>query len=364
MPLYIGLMSGTSMDGIDAAIVDTSTHTLIYGITKPYEQELKYQLEQLTKTQLISLADLKKLDTWVGHAFSEAVNDLLKQANMTKKDIKAIGSHGQTIAHNTKTSVPYTVQIGCAHTIAEHTGIPVVADFRTRDLVLGGQGAPFAPIYHQQLFANMSDEDVAIINIGGIANISIVSKTKPISGWDVGPGNCLLDAWIEKQLHQSYDHDGAWAKTGQIDHALLHRLQQDAFFKEAAPKSLGKEYFALSKLEALLPENYNPADVQATLIALTAFGIELAIQQCSDLPSQVFLCGGGAHNSALLDALRNRLPQCFVQSTAAIGVDPDFIEAMLLAWLASQTMQSIPIDLSTITGSRRPALLGAIYSVS
>jgi anhydro-N-acetylmuramic acid kinase len=364
MTLYIGLMSGTSMDGIDAAIVDINTHALIHGITKPYSQNLKHKLQRLINEPLLSLADISQVHTEIGKEFAKTVNELLLQAKLTKEAIQAIGSHGQTIAHDVKAQTPYTIQLGCAHTIAEHTQIPVVADFRTRDLVLGGQGAPFAPLYHQHLFANLTNQELAVVNIGGIANISLISKTKPTEGWDVGPGNCLLDAWIAKHQNKTFDYNGDWSRTGKIDDAILYRLQQDPFFTAPKPKSIGKEYFSLSMLENLLPKQYNPADIQATLTTLTAYGISLAINQCPNPVSRLLLCGGGAHNSALREILSQYLPECTIESTEVLGVSPDFLEAQLFAWLASQTMQSIPVDLTTITGSSKRALLGAIYPVN
>lgn len=364
MTLYIGLMSGTSMDGIDAAILDINTHALIHGLTKPYSHDLKHKLQCLLEEPFIRASELSQLNTHIGREFAIAVKDLLAEAKLSKENIRAIGSHGQTIAHDAKASTPYTIQLGCAHTIAEYTKIPVVADFRTRDLVLGGQGAPFAPIYHQHLFSKITDENLAVVNIGGIANISVISKTQPTVGWDVGPGNCLLDAWIEKHQNKPFDRNGDWSKTGQIYPPLFHALQQDPFFKEPKPKSIGKEYFSLNMLEKLLPAQYNPADIQATLVALTAYGISHAIDTHQNPIHRLLLCGGGAHNSALRKALTQSLPECTIQTTEDVGVCPDFLEAQLFAWLASQTLQSIPVDLSSITGSQKPTLLGAIYPVT
>lgn len=360
MKPYIGLMSGTSMDGIDAALVDVTHHRLIAGLTYPYPQDIKTLLSNLTNHQLINIAQFHHLHRMIGEAFAEAAHALLEKQCLTHEDVEAIGSHGQTVFHDPYAPTPYTVQLGCPHTIAERTGITVVADFRTRDMVLGGQGAPFAPLYHDVLF-NQYDKPLAVVNIGGIANITFLFREKSCVGYDVGPGNCLMDAWIQQHQHQSYDKDGEWAAQGQVIDRLLADCISDPFMQQAAPKSIGKEYFSLSWLEAYLNSNDKPADVQATLCQLTALCIAQTIQLQNSLPKYLFICGGGVHNQTLQRAITALLPHVDVQSSAAVGISPDYLEAQLFAWLAHQTLQQQPVNLKSITGAQKAALLGAIY---
>ncbi|MFI4918946.1 MAG: anhydro-N-acetylmuramic acid kinase [Legionellales bacterium] len=360
MTLYIGLMSGTSMDGIDAAVVELPENRLVYGITKKYSDALKQSINSLLDGSVISLASVCQLNTLIGREFGLAVNQLLQEAQISFKDITAIGSHGQTVCHDTSGSIPYTLQLGCGHTISALTGITVIADFRTRDLVNGGQGAPFAPLYHQELFAKIGS--VAVVNIGGIANISLITPNQPTRGWDIGPGNCLMDAWIYQHQGQAFDADGLWAAQGRVIPLLLTELLSDSFFALPAPKSIGKEYFSLSWLAQYLKKDYKPVDVQATLLALTAHSIaDTLINNKIPELEQLYLCGGGTHNRHLHAALESFLPDIRVKSSVAVGADPDYLEAMMFAWLASQTLNRIPVDLSSITGSNGPEILGAVY---
>ncbi|WP_454780908.1 anhydro-N-acetylmuramic acid kinase [Legionella sp. WA2022007384] len=363
MTLYIGLMSGTSMDGIDAALVDVSKNILLCGVTKKYSKEVKTHIDKLLSGADLSLASICQLNTLIGREFANTVNELLQKVKLSASDISAIGSHGQTVCHNTSGTIPYTLQLGCAHTISELTGITVVADFRTRDLVLGGQGAPFAPLYHQQLFNDVNDH-IAVVNIGGISNVTFINANEPIKGWDIGPGNCLMDAWIMKHQGASYDAEGAWAQQGEVIEPLLETLMSDSFIIAFAPKSIGKEYFSLSWLEHYLKEGYRPVDIQKTLLAFTAKTIADTVLNEREHIKKMYLCGGGAHNLALLQMLAQLLPQTSVMSIAKVGISPDYVEAMMFAWLAAQTINRIPVDLSTITGSRHPAILGAIYPVT
>jgi len=361
MSLFIGLMSGTSMDGIDAALVDSSTHTLVAGITRPYSQEIQAQLAEFSKTALISPIKLMQLHQLIGQEFSKAVMDVLAKAQCKPEDVTAIGSHGQTLYHDPLAAIPTTLQLGCAHTIAENTNITTVADFRTRDLVLGGQGAPFAPCYHQILFEKQ-DLPLVLVNIGGIANITILRKNMPPLGYDTGPGNTLMDAWIKNNQNIAYDANGDWARAGQVIKPLLKHLLDDSYFKQASPKSIGIEYFSYDWLSSYLEPNYLPEDVQATLVSLTAVSIADAIKADAPECKRVALCGGGVHNKFLCEQLKQALPLCWVDSTKALGVDPDYLEAMMFAWFAQQTIQNKIIDLTQITGASKPAVLGAIYS--
>lgn len=358
--LFIGLMSGTSMDGIDAALVDLSTHSLIAGITHPYSSEAKARINAVLNGETIDLKAYSQLNTFLGREFAKAALELMNKAQIPASAIQAIGSHGQTLCHDATADIPYTVQLGCAHTIAELTGVTVVADFRSRDLIVGGQGAPFAPIYHQALFKGQ-EYPLAVVNVGGISNVTYLVNDYDLSGYDLGPGNCLMDAWIQKHLGYDYDNNGDWASSGQVIQPLLETLLADPYFKRKQPKSIGKEYFSLDWLERYLLGDYSKADVQATLLRLTANAIALGIKSDAVAPSQLLICGGGAHNTALLNELSKLLPEMKVQSTDSININPDFIEALMFAWLAEKTLNHRPLDLRRITGSKHATILGAIY---
>lgn len=366
MTLYIGLMSGTSMDGIDAAVVDIKTNQLIDGLTIAYSQPAKLFLDEVLRAKGVSLGLLGQLNRILGIEFANAVNQLLKQSNLKSSDIVAIGSHGQTLCHDAADDIPYTLQLGCGHTIAELTQIPVVADFRTRDIVLGGQGAPFAPLYHEALFSQLNCP-LAVVNIGGIANLSVITPGKATEGFDTGPGNCLMDAWIYAKLGKAYDAGGSWAASGQVIERLLESLQEDVYFKKAAPKSIGKEYFSLAWLNyhinTLSDKRLNPEDIQATLLLLTALSVSTAILALPSSPKRVLICGGGVHNLFLLSKIRQMLPGLIVTSTQTQGVDPDYLEAMMFAWLADKAMNKISLNTPSITGARGPGLLGVIYPI-
>lgn len=362
MALFIGLMSGTSMDGVDAALVELDNNQCITGITRPYGVEARRFLDDVLHANAIDLGTLHQLNTVLGREFGLAVLELLEKANCSAHDVVAIGSHGQTICHDTTAAIPYTVQLACPHTIVEMTGICVVADFRTRDLVVGGQGAPFAPMYHQVLFAHQKTP-LMLVNIGGIANVTFLQESQPPRGYDVGPGNCLMDAWIQLKLNQPYDAGGAWAHTGRVIPSLLSELSSDPFFQQKPPKSIGKEYFSLSWLEPKLQKDYAPEDIQATLLELTAMMICNALDQIAERPTDIVICGGGVHNTSLIHALKRHSKEVQVVSSTQFGVDPDFIEAMMFAWLAEKTIHKVPLDLSALTGSKKPVILGAVYHV-
>lgn len=360
MALYIGLMSGTSMDGVDAALVDVDTNQCVAGIVRSYSEKSKVFLEEVLRAESVGLGTLSQLSSVLGREFGQAVLELLEEAHCAAQDVVAIGSHGQTICHDAMADIPYTVQLGCAHTIAEMTGIRVVADFRTRDLIVGGQGAPFAPLYHQALFGHHT-LPLVVVNIGGIANVTFLEQSQPPRGYDTGPGNCLMDAWIRTILSQSYDADGAWAASGHVIEHLLTEMLLDPYFQQTAPKSLGKEYFSHHWLTAKLHGNEAPEDVQATLLELTAMTIAQAVSQHVSKPSKVVLCGGGVHNRTLHHAIQRHLSDYQVVSSAFLGVDPDFIEAMMFAWFAEKTIQNKSVDMAALTGATKPVVLGVIY---
>ena len=359
MKLFIGLMSGTSMDGIDVALVDAATNTFIQGVTCPYGEQARRMIEEGLSAKH-GPGFYSQLNTVLGREFASAVLHLLDTTIIKAQDVIAVGSHGQTLCHDTTESIPYTVQLGCAHTIAELTGITVVADFRTRDLVAGGQGAPFAPIYHQAIFKDHG-YPLAVVNVGGIANISYLVNDTDVIGYDLGPGNCLMDSWIFEHHNQAYDKNGDWAASGTVIKALLDNLLNDDYFQKPYPKSIGKEYFSRAWLWQHMSDNYSATDVQATLLQLTAMSIAAGITILPDCPSHLLLCGGGAHNVALLRALSELLPHVSVNSTQAFDINPDFVEAQMFAWLAEKTLDFTPLDLRMITGAKYPAILGAIY---
>lgn len=360
MSVYLGLMSGTSMDGIDVALMDFQNNQLIAGRTYRYSEETQARLFAILQEKTASLASISQLNVLIGRDFAHAALALIEEANQPHHTIRAIGSHGQTIAHDAQALIPYTWQLGCAHTIAAMTGIDVVADFRTRDLANGGRGAPFAPLYHQALFQRQSNQSLVLVNIGGIANVSFFHG-KQVLGYDTGPGNCLMDAWIQRHQDQPYDKQGAWAQEGKVQAELLAALCADPYFNLPYPKSIGKEYFSLDWLQQCAEGHESPEDIQATLLQLTAWSIAAAIRGQDDKIDVLAVCGGGAHNQALLHALQEELPTTEVMSTEMLGVSPDFIEAMMFAWFAEKAIQKIPLDMHAITGAKKPAILGVIY---
>ncbi|MDP1615499.1 MAG: anhydro-N-acetylmuramic acid kinase, partial [Methylococcales bacterium] len=281
-------------------------------------------------------------------------------ASLNSSEIRAIGSHGQTICHAPQATPPYTVQLGCGHTISALTKLPVVADFRMGDIVLGGQGAPFAPLYHQVLFQNL-EKPLAVLNLGGIANLTYLMPDIRVKGYDVGPANALLDAWTFQHLGKTYDKDGAWAAQGKVIPALLERLLADPFFSKASPKSIGKEYYSLHWLSTFLTAEMLPEDVQATLLSLTITCVQRALEHDKADSKRLLVSGGGVHNIKLMQLLATALPHVNVESTAVCGIDPDFIEAMLFAWLASKNLAREPVDLRMITGSKEKRVLGCFY---
>jgi anhydro-N-acetylmuramic acid kinase len=358
--LYIGLMSGTSMDGIDAALVDTSTQTCIAGLTKAYSTEAKKALNQVLINPIQPPGTYSQLNTILGREFGLAALELLKKSQKSPQQIRAIGSHGQTICHDAQADIPYTIQLACPHTIAEMTGITVVADFRTRDLIAGGKGAPFAPLYHQALFKNQN-LPLAIVNVGGIANITYLESEEEILGYDTGPGNCLMDAWVQRHHGLPYDNQGSWASQGIVIKVLLDSLLKDPFFHQSYPKSAGKEYFSLNWLLPHIKEEYSAVDIQATILELTTVTIAESLKMVPICPQKVLLCGGGAHNLSLLNNLQKFLPASSISTTSIFSIDPDFLEAMMFAWLAEKTLTNTVLDLNKITGAKNKVILGAIY---
>ena len=373
---YLGLMSGTSADGIDAVLVSLAASgsvTLLASSHTTYATPLRDAIITMRKMDgpsTIAAATVRRLgelDTAIGEAFAAAANALLTQTRIAATDVRAIGSHGQTVSHYPEGDHPFSFQLGNAAVIAERTGITTIADFRARDIAAGGQGAPLVPAFHE--FAFRSDKAArAVMNIGGIANVTFLpdDRTLPVVGFDTGPGNTLLDTWIAHQLGKTHDENGKWAATGSVNHELLERLLSDPFFKTAPPKSTGQERFNLNWIEEGLGQLRHvpkPEDVQATLVALTVESISSAIDQFSPSPREIYLCGGGVHNKNLVEQLRERLTGRPVKLTSELGIDPDWVEATAFAWLAYRTIEGQPGNLPTVTGALHPAILGAIYKV-
>ncbi len=361
--LYIGLMSGTSMDGIDAALVrfgDASIEELTTH-EHGYPDELREQLRSaITHPGLRSVDDVADLHRAVGECFRDAANALLARAGVDAAEVTAIGSHGQTVRHEPDAPDPFSLQIGDAGIIAAGTGITTVADFRSADIAAGGQGAPLAPAFHDWLLRK-KDELRVVLNIGGIANVTVLpAGGDAATGFDTGPGNTLLDAWCRLHRGQAYDESGAWSAKGEVDSALLQRLLVDPYFSSPPPKSTGFEYFNLEWLEANGIAGIEPIDVQATLAALTARTVGDAIRERASDRCDVFVCGGGVHNRHLMRLLERELPGCRVQSTRTAGLDPDWVEAVAFAWLAKRRLEGETGSLASVTGAKHDAVLGVI----
>jgi anhydro-N-acetylmuramic acid kinase len=359
--LYIGLMSGTSLDGIDVALVDfASGAQLVQHQHCPLPEQLRRELLWLSQSNsTITLEQVGQLDTALGQAFAEAVSTLCRQHVIPTESIRAIGSHGQTLRHTPHGIYPYTLQLGDANIIAERTGICTVADFRRRDVAAGGQGAPLVPAFHQALFAQHHTQR-AVINIGGIANITLLSGHTAVTGFDTGPGNALMDAWCQQHWQMAYDDKGRNALLGHVDTLLLERLLSDPWLLQSAPKSTGRDIFQLDWLNKHLHDlTLSPETVLRTLNTFTARTIADALHVTGTL-HDVLVCGGGVHNALLMQNLQKLLP-CPVKSTSSVGVDPDYVEAMAFAWLAKQCLDGKPGNVVDVTGANGPRILGAIY---
>lgn len=361
MPRYLGVMSGTSLDGLDIALIQHDTHpTLLAHHYLPMPDALRAELLALCASGPDELARAAIAEQhWVELAAS-GIDALLQREGLSATDIRAIGSHGQTVRHEPARG--FTIQIGNPALLAELTGIEVVADFRRRDVAAGGQGAPLVPAFHEALF-DTRNIPCAVLNVGGFSNLSLIEAGQDVRGFDCGPGNVLLDAWVGKVRGEAFDRDGTWAVSGTASEALLSRLLSDPYFAGRGPKSTGRELFNLPWLESHLAElpPLPPADVQRTLLELTARSIVESLQQAQGGTAELLVCGGGAHNGTLMRRLQELLPNCEVASTATRGVPPDWVEAMAFAWLAHCCLERIPANRPSVSGARGPRVLGAIY---
>ena len=345
----LGLMSGTSMDGIDVAVIDVHQHQLIVAKTFPYSAPIYEKVKKVMNGECFDASFFAQLDREIGLEFANAANQMIQQMTPQQKNaLRVIGSHGQTVCHQPKGYLPFTWQMGCPHTISQLCARPVVFHFRNANIAAGGQGAPLAPIYHQQLFGKT--QEAAVVNIGGISNISFISPQR-MEGYDVGPGNCLMDAWIEKNLQLHFDSQGAWSASGTISYELLEQMSQDAFLTTQYPKSIGKEYYSMGWLENYLQGfHLSPQDVQATLCAYTVMVIAEQIKTQLPVNREVWICGGGAKNLEILKGIKIQLNQYHVRTTSEAGVSEDYLEAMMMAWLGWMRYTQQSINLHSIMG--------------
>lgn len=362
---YIGLISGTSMDGIDAVVASfgeagTELHATL---SHPYPAQLRNDLLHAVNNPAdCSVDEIGLLDRWVGECFRDAALAVMEEAGVSADDIEAIGSHGQTIRHQPDAARPFSMQIGDPSIIAQDTGVTTVADFRRADIAAGGQGAPLVPPFHRWLFGS-ADKSRVILNIGGIANVTILGAgDAPVTGFDTGPGNTLLDRWTAMHRQEAFDRGGAWAAAGTVIEELLETLLSYDYFDRQPPKSTGLEEFNLEWLEFRDALDFEPRDIQATLCELTAQTVADDIKRYAPETRELFVCGGGAHNEELLRRLASNLPETIVETTAVAGLDPDWVEAAAFAWLAMRRMKNQPGNLPSVTGASRKVILGAIHS--
>ncbi len=361
---FIGLISGTSRDGVDAALVlfEDEEPRLLHALTLPYGEPIASELEDL----LASGREPREaaggmLDEFLGRHFAKAARKVSEEAGIEMRDISAIGSHGQTVWHAPDADPPRSIQLGSPQVLLRSTRATVVSHFRQADLEAGGQGAPLAPLLHRRLFFR-SDEERAVLNLGGIANITFISADGRTRGHDSGPANCLLDLWIRQERGLDFDENGEWAASGRPVPDLLRDLLSDPYFARAAPKSTGLEYFNRAWLEPFLRNHPAlPADVQCTLSELTARTVAQAVSESAGSVARLLVCGGGAHNTDLLGRIAALLPDTRVEPTSQHGMHPDWVEAVLFAWLARERLAERRQDTRLITGAREPVLLGEVH---
>lgn len=366
--LYIGLMSGTSADAVDAALVDLSGFPqLLATHSSKLDSRLREDILNLCQSESDAIDLLGHLDVELGRLFAQCALDLLEKAGRKPDEIRAIGSHGQTIRHRPPGADlgrnPFTLQIGDPNTIAYLTGVTTIADFRRKDIAAGGQGAPLVPAFHKAIFHSESQARL-IINLGGMANITWLPTQGRVRGYDTGPANVLMDAWIDRHLQQSFDENGNWAASSEPDTALVARLIAHPYFAQVAPKSTGREIFNLNWLEReinALGRQLHPAQVQSSLLQLTVNSLALEISGLAEKGTEIIVCGGGAYNGELNRRLALALPGYSLLTSSDLGIDPQWIEAMAFAWLAQQTLNRATGNLCDVTGASREVILGGIY---
>jgi len=360
MELYAGLMSGTSLDGIDAILADfgSSRPVIRESVHHVFSEKLRAQLLALNDTDKDELNIVASTANALATSYATAISELFKRSNVNPKHVRAIGCHGQTIRH--RPDLGYTIQLLNGALLSELVGVDIVCDFRSRDIAAGGQGAPLVPGFHHSIFADRHIHRV-IINIGGIANITDLDPTRHTQGFDCGPGNILLDAWVRRHLETPYDQDGLWAKSGKVIPRLLTQLLEDEYFHRTAPKSTGREMFNLGWLQKNLSGTESSNDVQATLLQLTTNTIADAVRKHAATAQEIYICGGGTKNTYLMERLRARLSPISVQSTEALGLPATLVEALAFAWLARQNIKNLPGNLPSVTGAKGERILGVVH---
>ena len=358
--LYIGLMSGTSLDGVDAALVQIGDGELqlLGNAYQPYPEDVRAAALALHSPGPDDLHHASLLALRVAELYAESVAELLESAGTEARHIKAIGAHGQTVRHNP--AAGYTLQLINPALLAELSGITVIADFRSRDIAAGGQGAPLVPAFHDALLRHPGEHRI-VLNLGGIANITDLAPGRPTRGFDTGPGNMLLDAWIQHAQGLPYDANGDWGASGKAREGLLARLMAHPYLDKPPPKSCGREEFNLAWLQACLDGSEAAEDVQATLVELSARSVADAVRKHCGKPDVLLACGGGARNTPLMAALASNLPDTSVSTTDSAGLDGDVLEAIAFAWLAQRTMHGLSGNLPEVTGASGERILGAIY---
>jgi len=358
--LYIGLMSGTSLDGVDAALVDLAgtRPRVISSAHRPFDAALRAELLALNSPGYDEIARAAAAGNELAQAYAAAVQAVLGDADVRTAEVRAVGCHGQTVRHRPERG--YTTQIGNPALLAERCGIRVVADFRSRDIAAGGQGAPLAPAFHAELFLDR-DENRAVLNLGGIANLTQLACDGSVAGFDCGPGNCLMDLWCARHTNFPFDRAGEWAAGGRILPELLARLRQEPYFAQPPPKSTGRDLFNEAWLRAKLGPHDDPRHVQATLLELTACSVAEAIESHLPVTQRVIACGGGTKNVALMARLEELLKPAALEPSDRQGIESQLVEAIGFAWLAKQALQGVPGNLPSVTGARGLRVLGAIY---
>jgi anhydro-N-acetylmuramic acid kinase len=368
--LYIGLMSGTSVDGIDTVVakIGPSHFELINSDSIDFPAEIKSQLLDLCHASQANINEIGSLNTSCGQLIGQAVKSLLKKSHLSPSDIRAIGSHGQTVRHCPEHPKPFTTQLGDASIVAEESGILTIADFRMADIACGGQGAPLVPAFHNAVFRS-SIANRAIINIGGISNITILPKDPraEVTGYDIGPGNTLMDQWTRDKTGEPFDLDGNWARAGKIIPRLLDATLSEHYFLASGPKSTGRELFNLEwlgKYLSISETSESDQDIQATLAELTAITIAETVKAQKALLQDdldIYLCGGGVNNHYLLERIQHHIPDTTMNTTDSLNIDPQLVEASAFAWLAYRTYNGLPGNLPCVTGARKEKILGGIY---
>lgn len=351
-------MSGTSVDGIDVALIDDDPLRLLASDYMAFDPSLRSKLLALIQNKALTAMEMARLDADLGQAYSHAILAFMDKHQLSPRSIQAIGLHGQTIAHLPDNTPSNSWQLGHPAWVAAQTGIAVISDFRRTDMAHGGQGAPLAPALHEALFKKQG-QSIAVLNLGGIANLTIINQQ--LIGFDVGPANCLLDEWCYLHTGNDYDHNGEWAKSGQLSSQLLTAMLADPYFQQAPPKSTGREYFNQQWLNKQRRDlSLSAADVQATLAALVVASVDQALSHSKPAPEQLIVVGGGVHNRLLMECLKKTL-DCQVISSVEKGLSPDDIEAMLMAWLAARHCRGQKTDLQSVTGCRQAHVYGIRY---